>query len=220
MRGLSHETDSATLIAMASTTLAYDAHEDRIWLSFNDDSPRLWLTRRLIEQVFNHGLKLLEQTTAGAQGGADAATRIALEHELALNELLPGEHRLPIKMGKESQSQTQRETHVLCTGVTMNFGPENCSFIFLLAQGRRELPMSRVMLHRWLHGLYLAVCQANWSLRNVPSWLSQSQLPQAVQALTQHPLPPGLEDEDDPPQLPPGSGSRPPPAGPGSGPLR
>ncbi len=211
---------SVKLVAMPSTTLAYDAHEDRIWLSFNDDGPRLWLTRRLIEQVFSHGLILLEQTTAGAQGGADASTRIALEHELSLNELLPGEQKLPIKMGKETQAQTQRESHVLCTGVTMNFGPENCSFIFLLDEGQRQLSMSRVMTHRWLHGLYLAVGQARWSLAHVPTWLSQSQLPASIQALTQKPLPEGLADGNTPTQLPPTSGSRPPPAGSGSGPLR
>jgi len=184
---------------MTSTTMAYDAHQDRVWLSFNDDSPRLWLTRRLIEQLFSHGLSLLEKTTGGEQGGADAATRIALEHQLALNELLPGEQKLPIKMGQESPQQTQRETHVLCRGITMNFSDRNCELIFLLPEGQRKLAMSRVMMHRWLHGLNLAVRQARWALTRVPQWLNQSQLPAAIQALTEMPIPRELDEDDDPP---------------------
>jgi len=174
---------------MGSTTFGYDPGEDRVWLSFNDDTPRLWFTRRLVSHLLGPMLQAFEGAAPGRQGGARASTRVALEHEIALNELLPGERRLPIRMGSEAPGLSRDAEHEVCTGMTASFVADQCRLRFDTSEGRRELTMGRVAMHRWLHGLYLVAQHAHWALP-VPEWLSRSCLPEAVRALVQAAPPP------------------------------
>lgn len=169
---------------MGSTTFGYDPSEDRVWLSFNDDTARLWLTRRLVAHVLGPMLRSFEAAAPGRQGGAKASTRAALEHELALNELLPGEQRLPITMGCEPPRQSRDADCLLCTGLTVSFVADQCQLFFATHQGRRGLSMGRVAMHRWLRGLHLVAQHAKWDVA-VPEWLSRSCLPEAVRVLVQ-----------------------------------
>ena len=60
---------------MGSSTFGYDKGEDRVWLSFNDNTPRLWFTRRLVSHLLGPMLHAFELAAPGSQGGADAGTR-------------------------------------------------------------------------------------------------------------------------------------------------
>lgn len=177
---------------MGSSTFGYDKGEDRVWLSFNDDTPRLWFTRRLVSHLLGPMSHAFEAAAPGSQGGADASIRAGLEHEIALNELLPGERALPMKMGTETASASRDADYQLCTGLTATFDGGQCQLGFNTREGDRALRMGRVAMHRWLHGLYLVAQQADWALV-VPGWLSRSCLPEAVRALVQdastHPPP-------------------------------
>jgi hypothetical protein len=170
---------------MGSSTFGYDKGEDRVWLSFNDDTPRLWFTRRLVSHLLGPMLHAFEQAAPGSQGGGDACTRAGLEHEIALNELLPGERVSPLKMGSETASASRDADYQLCTGLKASFDGGQCRLRFNASEGDRSLAMGRVAMHRWLHGLYLVAQHANWALA-VPEWLSRSCLPEAVRALVQN----------------------------------
>ena len=60
---------------MGSTTFGYDQGEDRVWLSFNDHSPRLWFTRRLVSHLLGPMLGPFEAASPGGQGGAQIGFR-------------------------------------------------------------------------------------------------------------------------------------------------
>lgn len=174
---------------MGSTTFGYDKGEDRVWMSFNDDSPRIWLTRHMVSQLLGHMLGAFEVAAPGAMGGAPAATRVSLEHELALNELLPGEQALPMKMGSETRIESRRADYQLCTGLVATFDASRCRLQFGTAEGPRVLRMDRVGMHRWLRGLHLVTRHADWALQ-APDWLTRSCLPAAVRALVEGAVPP------------------------------
>lgn len=167
---------------MTSTTFGYDRAEDRLWMSFDDGSPRLWFTRRMVSHLLGPMLQSFESTAPGGQGGASAAVRVALEHELAMNELMPGEQVLPIKMGLDTSSGSLEGEHLLCTGLTATFGADQCRMRFNTPEGDRGVQMGRVAMHRWLRGLHMVAGQAEWALP-APEWLTRSWLPDPVRAL-------------------------------------
>lgn len=174
---------------MVSTTFGYDKQEDRLWMSFDDGTPRLWLTRRLVAHLMGPVLGALESSAPGAEGGADASTRVALEHELALGELQPGEERLPLKMGSEAARATADADYLLCLRIATRFDATHGVITFESADGQRQMAMGRVGLHRWLRGLYLVLAQADWNLPPVPEWLRRSLLPDGLRALVDPPPP-------------------------------
>jgi hypothetical protein len=169
---------------MGSTTFGYDPGEDRVWLSFNDDTPRLWFTRRLVSHLLGPMLHAFEQAAPGSQGGADASTRAGLEHDIALNEWLPGDRAVPLKVGSETASASRDADYLVCTGLKASFDAGQCQLRFDTSEAERSLTMGRVAMHRWVHGLHLVARHANWAL-TVPEWLSRSCLPEAVRALVQ-----------------------------------
>jgi hypothetical protein len=167
---------------MNSTTFGYDKAEDRLWMSFDDGTPRLWFTRRMASHFLGPMLNPFESTAPGNQGGAVAAVRVALEHELAMNELMPGERALPLKMGVDTSGESPSADHLLCTGLTASFDTGQCRMHFHTVDGEWDLQMSRVAMHRWLRGLHMVVQHADWDLP-APAWLSRSCLPDAVRSL-------------------------------------
>lgn len=169
---------------MGSSTFGYDQGEDRVWLSFDDDTPRLWLTRRLVSHLLGPMLKAFEEAAPGREGGASAGTRVALEREIALNEWLPGERALPMKLGTESARESRDAAYQLCRGLSASFSGSECRLRFKTEEGDRGLSMGRVAMHRWLHGLHLVTQHADWALP-VPEWLSSSCLPESLRALVQ-----------------------------------
>ncbi|WP_342128848.1 hypothetical protein [Hydrogenophaga sp. OTU3427] len=169
---------------MVSTTLGYDKREDRVWLSFDDGTPRLWFTRRLVSHLLGPMLRPFEASAPGGQGGAGAAIRVALEHELAMNEPLPGEVAPPMKMGLEAPDASPDADDQLCTGLNAAFDAGQCRISFHTREGERVLQMGRVGMHRWLRGLHLLVRHAEWELL-APEWLTRSCLPEAMRSLVQ-----------------------------------
>lgn len=169
---------------MASTTFGYDKREDRVWLSFDDKTPRLWLTRRMVSHLLGPMLQPFEVASPGGQGGAQAAMRVALEHEIAMNEPLPGETTVPLKMGTETEHDRPDTGYTLCTGLTASFDPQMCRLTFMTDEGERRLHINRVAMHRWLRGLHMVMQHGDWGL-NAPEWLTRSCLPESMRALVQ-----------------------------------
>lgn len=167
---------------MGSTTFGYDQSEDRVWMSFNDDTPRLWLTRRLLTHLLGPMLHPFEEAAPGAQGGASPAVRAELEHQLAINERMPGEQDVPMRIGLASAADACNAEHLLCTGLTASFDASHCRLEFATPEGPRVVQTGRVGMHRWLRGLHLVAQHAGWAVPT-PAWLSQSRLPDAVRAL-------------------------------------
>lgn len=206
---------------MWSTTFGYDAGQDRVWLTFNDGLPRVWLTRRLLASLLGPGMRAMEASTPGGEGGASAAIRADLEHDLAMNELLPGEERLPLRMDQHPPGAFDDVPGELCTSLTMNFSPQRCEIVMHCRDSTRKLSIERVALHRWLFAMVRVVQEAGWNLQDMPVWLSRSLLPQAVRSLIEGPRVAGLEDEPEPDAGKPGDGEAgendpgsPPPGGP------
>ena len=196
---------------MASTTFGYDKREDRVWLSFDDTTPRLWLTRRMVSHLLGPMLKPFEVASPGGQGGAQAGTRVALEHEIAMNESLPGETTAPLKMGTEAESDRPDTGYMLCTGLTASFDPQMCRLAFMTDEGERGLHINRIAMHRWLRALHMVMQHGEWGL-SAPEWLTRSCLPQAMRTLVQDATsksPPNV-----PPNVPPDSPPDVPAAGP------
>jgi len=167
---------------MTSTTFGYDRHEDRVWMSFDDGAARLWFTRRLVVRLLGPMLAHFESTAPGAQGGAASGVRVALEHGLALNEPLPGQRAAPMRVGSEAPAESARADYLMCRQVQAQFGDRQCRLAFATEDGERALKLSRVGMHRWLRALYLVVEHAQWAVE-VPGWLRQSCLPEALRPL-------------------------------------
>lgn len=182
---------------MWSTTFGYDAGQDRVWLTFNDGLPRVWLTRRLMASLLGPGMRAMEASTPGGEGGASAATRADLEHALAMNELLPGEERLPLRVDHHPPGAFDEVPGELCTSLSMNFSPQRCEIVLHCSASTRKLSLERVPLHRWLFAMVRVVQEAGWNLQDMPPWLSRSLLPAAVRSLVEGPRLPGLDEETD-----------------------
>ena len=184
-----------------STTFGYDRMEDRVWLSFNDGSPRVWLTRGLVKHLLGPMLASFERTAPGAQAGGSAQGRLLLEHRLAMDESLPGQRGAPMRMGSESSADSAQADYVMCTGVTARFDASRCSVHLVCRDAERVIRLSRTSMHRWLRGLRLVSEHAQWDIE-VPDWLRQSVLPPALASLLVPP-PAGLADHPDDPDEPP-----------------
>lgn len=182
---------------MTSTTFGYDQHEDRVWMSFDDGQARLWLTRRLVARLLGPMLAHFESTAPGALGGASSGVRVALEHGLALNEPLPGQRAAPMRMGSEVPADSARAAYLMCLRVQAQFDERRCRLTFATEEGDRPLHLSRVGMHRWLRALHLVAEHGQWALE-VPGWLRQSCLPEALQPVVDGTAGAALPPEDGP----------------------
>lgn len=182
---------------MMSTTFGYDPLEDRIWMSNTGqgEQERIWLTRRLAQYLVGPMAQSLENTTTEATGGGDVATRIRLEHEMALNEPQPGQPLVPFKMGRDEAKSRDGARYVLCHNIQTTLKGGQCEMSMQTAVGERRLQFSRVGLHRWLRAFSIVLQATPWNLNPPPApWLTQSYLPQALRTLLDKPLPDQLDD--------------------------
>lgn len=177
---------------MLTTTFGYHPSQDRIWMTLGQPDERLWLTRRLAAYLLGAMSRQLEQSTPGAQAGADAPTRARIEHEMAFNEppspvsapTAPAQQAL--RLGQETREVTDQATYFLCERIRTTVTPQGqCELAFAIEDGsERNIRLSRSGLHRWLRALLMVVRQAQWlEALEPPQWLQQSLLPPSLQEM-------------------------------------
>lgn len=177
---------------MLTTTFGYHPGEDRIWLDCASWPQRVWLTRRMVQQVMGAIVQHIEAAarTDGHPSGPPAAERAAAEHDASLNQRQPGEPARALQTGREAADARELADAVLCTRFVLHHRAPLTDLVFVTAAGERRLHLSQVGLHRWVHALHMVLKSAQWQdWPPAPEWLTRSYLPPALQRLLQHPAP-------------------------------
>ena len=181
---------------MLSTTFGYHASEDRVWLACPAWPQRLWLTRRIVRQILG---AVVQQIEAGPAAEGDAAPLPAAEHEASLNQRQPGEPARALQTGREAVDARALADAVLCTRFALLRGASHIDLVFVTTAGERRLHLSRIGLHRWVHGLHMVLSHAQWQdWAPSPDWLTRSYLPPALQRLLQGHAPQAGPGADNP----------------------
>ena len=178
---------------MSTTTFGYDALQDRIWMRSNDTGRTVWLTRRMVAHLLGPVLKAFETSAPGAEGGAPAPTRAAIEHDLALHEALPGQGPAVIRSQQEPSPPppVPGRSEVLCTRFLSTVGSHQIVLQVSTTGEPLTLRFSRRGMHLWLQGLVMVLERTDWNLAQpLPAWLRTGVLPPSVRAM----LPPQASD--------------------------
>lgn len=184
-------------IPLTTTTFGYSPRQDRIWMRVHQNDTTVWLTRRMVLQIVGPLLERFEQSTPGAEGGAPAPTRAAIEHDLTLHEVTPGQAPASIRAGREVPSPASDPQEHLCTRITSRTSVSAVELLFETAAGPLTVRLSRKGMHLWYRGLAMVLKQTQWNLpKPLPEWLTTSVMPAAVQDIikpppTTEPPPPG-----------------------------
>jgi hypothetical protein len=180
---------------LTTTTFGYHSQQDRIWMRVHDLDRTLWLTRRLVIHILGPLLQSFESTTPGSQGGAQPGTRAAIEHDLALHEVVPGQTPARLSTGQVSPGANSDPAQSLCTRIVTQSGSQVVVMNFETADGPLTLRLDRKSMHLWLQALVMVLRQADWNLPGtLPAWLQGGVMPPAIQALIAQPLPKDLDE--------------------------
>lgn len=184
---------------MTSTTFGYDSEQDRLWMMYSDDQPRIWVTRRIAQGIAGSLMQLIEQTTVGLSGDSPAR-RAEVEHRMAVRETPDGmARRYPYQMRTESKEDLYAQGFVLCHTMNAQINSGGGEITFASAAGQVKFEFNRYDLHVWLRAIRMVVTEANWNLSpTLPAWLDEPLLPSSIQNLLNSPLPTDL-DSDTPP---------------------
>lgn len=181
--------------SLTTTTFGYSAAQDRIWMRVHEQDAMVWLTRRMVANIVGPVLKAFEAATPGEQGGATAATRAAIEHDLSLNEVAPGQRPAQIRSGRVLPGEQSGAQERLCTRITTRSNSQSVVMTFDTETGPMVLRMSRKGTHLWFQGLVMVLRQARWDLpERLPEWLGAGVLPASLQELVNRPLPDDLDE--------------------------
>lgn len=173
---------------LTTTTFGYSPQQDRIWMRVHQQETTIWLTRRMVLQIVGPLLDRFAQSTPGAQGGAPAATRAAIEHDLTLHEVAPGQAPAQIRAGREQPSPRSDPQEHLCTRITTRTTAQLVELTFESAAGPLNVRLSRKGMHLWYRGLSMVLKQARWDLpKPLPEWLTSSVMPASLQSIVQPP---------------------------------
>jgi hypothetical protein len=179
---------------VTTTTFGYHAQQDRIWMRVHEEDRTLWLTRRMVLHILGPMLASFESTTPGSEGGAPTGTRAAIEHDLALHEVVPGQPPARIQSGNVTPSEHSDPQQDLCSRIVTQSGSQSVSMSFDTGTGPLVLRLDRKSMHLWLQGLVMVLNQTGWNLADpLPGWLQSGVMPPAIQALIAKPLPKDLD---------------------------
>jgi hypothetical protein len=180
---------------VTTTTFGFSATQDRIWMRVHEQNAMVWLTRRMVANIVGPVLKAFEAATPGEQGGATVATRGAIEHELSLHEVAPGQRPAQIRAGHVLPGEQSGAQERLCTRITTQTNSRSVVMTFDTETGPLVLRLSRKGTHLWFQGLVMVLRQARWDLpEHLPEWLGAGVLPASVQELVNRPLPDDLDE--------------------------
>jgi hypothetical protein len=184
---------------MTSTTFGYDSEQDRLWMMYADDQPRIWITRRIAQGIAGSLMQLIEQTTVGLSSDSPAR-RAEVEHRMAVRETPDGAARqYPYQVHTESKEDLHAQGFVLCHTMNAQIHSGGGHITFHFYEGNVKFDFNRYDLHVWLRAIRMVVAEANWNLSpTLPAWLDEPLLPSSIQNLLNTPLPPDLDSDPAP----------------------
>jgi len=192
---------------MTQTTFGYDQEEDRLWLCYHDEQPRIWLTRRFAQGLIGPMAELIERTaTLNQVTGLAPYDQIRMEHRLAVQETPTGESHYPFRVSQEDRESHRAQGFVLCKVLRLHMEPHGCNINMQTDEGEVNFALSRHDNHLWLRAFRMALDNADWNLPTLPKWLTESVLPPAIANILNSPIPQDIQDEmnqPDPDQPPP-----------------
>jgi hypothetical protein len=159
---------------MSNITLGYSDSEDRVWLLLREDGLQMWLTRRLAAALLGRLVQLMEEQCPGGSAVVNslpAATRLALEHEAALE-----------MAQEEAERKTESETALAETPVA-NVVSQVVQSVDISVSSERVLltwhapgiavPMNvnRVDGHKLMRAIAHRTRFAGWDFTHLPAWL-------------------------------------------------
>lgn len=188
---------------MTQTTFGYDSEQDRLWMMYSDDQPRVWITRRIAQGIAGSLTQLIEQTAVGLSNDSPAQ-RAESEHRMAVRETPDGGMRqYPYQVRTESKQDLHAQGFVLCNVLNAQIHSGGGHLTFSSEDGQVKFEFDRYDLHVWLRAFRMVVTEADWNLSPpLPAWLDSPLLPASIQKLLNQPLPPDL-DSDTPPDTAP-----------------
>lgn len=181
---------------MSHTAFGYDSEQDRLWLLYDLEHPRIWITRRIAQAIAGSVTHLVEQTAAGFSNSS--AKRVQMEHRLAVTETPDGQAHYPYKIQVESHDDLHEQGFTLCRGLSAHINSGGGHIILGTDESEVKFEFNRYDLHLWLRAFRMALNDAHWNLSpGFPAWLEEPLLPSAIQNLLAQPLPADLKLEDD-----------------------
>ena len=196
---------------MTQTTFGYDREEDRLWLSYHKEHPRIWITRNFAKGFIGPMAELVERTTTLNQlTGLAPAEQIRMEHRIAVQETPQGDAHYPFQTNQEDRATHRAQGFVLCKMLQLRVEPQGCTIKMKTDEGEINFGLSRYDTHLWLRAFRMALDNTNWDLPALPAWLTEPVLPPSIQILLTSPLPSDL-DSDTPPNTPPDTSPNTPP---------
>ena len=175
---------------MTHTTFGYDQEEDRLWLHYSDEHPRIWLTRRFAQGLISPMAQLVEKTTAGSPiTGLTTYEQVRMEHMLAVSETPSGEPHYPFRMSTENRDEHLAQGFTLCRMLGIKMESGGCVLTMQMDEGEVNFGLSRYDMHLWLRAFRMALDTANWNLETpLPDWLTESVLPPSIKAMLDAPM--------------------------------
>jgi hypothetical protein len=173
---------------MSGTTFGYDALQDRVWLMYASEQPRVWITRHIAQGILSSLTPLVEQTAIGF--GNTPAQRVQLEHKLAVTETPEGKQRYPFEVRHETREQRERhdDEYVLCKMLKAHVSPNGGKITLVTEESEVRFEFNRANLHLWLRAFRMILTEANWNLpQQLPTWLEEPLLPPSIQSLLDKP---------------------------------
>ena len=188
---------------MSSMTFSFgpDLVEDRVWLRLNQTGDLIWISRRLTQFVLAAAAKRFGEHVntndlSVATAGHVTINAIEMEHELAISEIesanLPSGSgsSSPVQYGADPVSNEQIQNSALCKVITMTTHENGIELLLEATDGRHfEMRMARAGFHRFLRALWLVASRMEWSLQDVPAWLSRNYLPASLASALSKPAP-------------------------------
>ncbi len=188
---------------MTQTTFGYDQEEDRLWLCFHPEQPRIWITRRFAAGLIGPMAELIERTTTLNQlSGLAPSEQIRMEHRLAVTESPQGDTHYPFRINTEGREAHRAHGFVLCKVLKLHVQADSSQITMKTDQGDVNFGLSRYDTHLWLRAFRMALDNANWNLPALPAWLTEPILPPSIQNLLTQPLPTDLDSDPDSPPPP------------------
>lgn len=187
---------------MSQTAFGFDPEQDRLWLLYDTEHPRIWVTRRVAQAIATSVTQLVEQTATGMSD--NSAQRVQMEHRIAVTETPEGESYYPYKVQVESREDLSEQGFTLCRGLSAQINARGGHITLSTEESEVKFDFNRYDLHLWLRAFRMAVQEANWNLSpGFPPWLEEPLLPPSIQQLIGQPIPPELRLEKDDPNSPP-----------------
>jgi truncated hemoglobin YjbI len=183
---------------MFQNTFGYDPEQDRLWLLYNPNRPRIWMTRRIAQGIVGPVSQLIERTTpGGAFAGATPQARAHLEHKLATQETPQGAPAYPFTLTHENHDELHEQGFTLCKSVRTQVEQYGSVMVMTCEDCEIKFEMSRQDLHLWLRAMRMALENTNWNLTSeLPEWLTEPILPPAFKAILDKPIPTDLDDPE------------------------